>query len=176
MAVALVGVRIEVVLVIRLGFIELTIFDSGDYLVVKLWVELGDGLFSDFLLLLILREYDAAILGAHIRTLAVKLGRIVNGKKDLQKLFVTYNIRNELYLYYFRTLRHSCADLLVGGIFASASSISAYYLFDAFDPLKYRFKAPKTPAPKDCHLTHRASFLSPRSFWCEDSRYRYRKA
>ena len=139
LAVALVWMSVVVVLMVAFRFIKFSgLFDGSDDLAAIEGIEFFDHFLSDLALTLIEREDDRAVLCAHIRTLAIELGGVVDGKKDAKQLFVADDIWIILYLDHFSTFGGTSAYLLVSRIWPAASSIPAYDFFDPFDPFKNR--------------------------------------
>src|SRR3569623_948355 len=98
-----------------------------------------------FFLALVHIENDRTVLRPYIVALFVEACRIVRSKENLQDLFKRHDVRLIDNLDHFCVARVASADLLVGRVFYMPARIARFNRFDAFDHLKYRFGAPKTP-------------------------------
>jgi hypothetical protein len=108
---------------------------------------LGTDLFDDGFSLGFLprggEEYGRTVLGAHIRALAVKGGRVVDGEEDVQQIRVGDEGRVEGDLHSLGMARGAAANLFIGGRRAFTARVARDDVCDPFDLVKDRFEAPE---------------------------------
>lgn len=127
LAVALVGIAGKIFLVIFLGGVEdFKRHELGDNGVeVQLFIsQLSHDFLSLRFLLIVGVEDGGAILGADIRALAVKRGRVVDSEKDVQKVGIRYDCGVECDLYGLGMTCSAAADLFIAGMWAFTARVA----------------------------------------------------
>jgi len=151
LAVARVGIAREVLLVIVLGGEEgLKRRQLGDNGVCKklLGAHFFDHRFGIDFLGIRSVEDRRAVLGAYVRALAIKGGRVVDGEEDVQQVREGDDGGVEGDLHGLGMPRGAAANLFIGGVWAFAASVAGNHICDAPDLVKDRFKAPEASTGK----------------------------
>jgi hypothetical protein len=163
-AVALCGVLLVVILVALLGAIEgIERFDLGHDIVVVgvAGIEFGDERLGLFLLVVAVREDRRAVLRAHIRSLPVELGRVVNGEKHLEQVAVADLVGVVLDLDDLGMACVAGTDLSVRRIGHVAAGVAGDSRLDTGELLERGLDTPETAATErrrlGCHTADRNS-------------------
>ena len=88
------------------------------------------------------------VLGAEVIALSIQCGWIVGLPKDVQYFIISDLIGIKVDLAYFCMACFPGSNILVCGVFSMSTSISLYYVCDAFNPFVNSFDAPEATATK----------------------------
>ena len=126
-AVRLVGIVGKVFLVVFLRHVELVqLFHLSDDGMVPdlLGVQIFDELLGSLLLLIVMVEDGGAVLGAHIRALAIERGGIMNGEENVQQILVGDKTRVKVDLHHLGMPSVAAADFAVRRVWHTSASVA----------------------------------------------------
>jgi hypothetical protein len=109
----------------------------------------GNSRFGLGALCVVERKQRRAILCAHVIALAVELGRVVNGEKDVEQRGQIDRCGIECHADGFGMAGRARTDLFVRRARHAAADIAAFDSADSDHVLKHRLGAPETAAGKD---------------------------
>jgi hypothetical protein len=152
LAVAFLGIQIEVVLVIFFRGIEFGQWaDLRDNLaIVDIAIEFFFVLFGRAALLVVFVEDDGTVLCSFVIPLAIQRGGVVGFPMDLEQFRKRNDIGVVGDLDHFRMPGLARADLFIGRILDVSSGVARDDRLDSLDPLKHGLGAPETTAAKSC--------------------------
>ena len=116
---------------------------------------LPDDFFGNFFLLFIVVENRRTVLRADIVTLAVKRGRVVDGEKYGQQVFIRQHQGVKCHLDNFSVTGIPVADLGITRVLDMSAGITGLDQFHSIQFIKYGFQAPETASRQISYLSRR---------------------